>query len=169
LGHELFKSSPETFPVPFIAGDIFDPSHLQPAPIIYEAPISPAPALSSLTSLTPLRGHVSAIHASAFFHLFDEGKQLQVAEALASLMSPLPGSLIFGMHVALPTKGFRTELFGRRSSMFCHSPESWREMWDGPVFKKGTVDVQARLVHVEQELNGSLQHTEFMVWSVTRI
>ena len=166
LGHDLFKSSPEKFPVPFIAGDVFDPSHLQSVPPFYEQPISAAPALSSLISLTPLHGHVSIIHASSFFHLFDEEKQLLAAQTLASLMSPLPGSLMLGTHVALPEKGMKTELFGQQSSMFCHSPNNWREMWDGQVFKKGTVNVQANLVRVEHDLPGS---SHLMSWSVTRI
>ncbi|KAJ7853571.1 hypothetical protein B0H14DRAFT_3654160 [Mycena olivaceomarginata] len=32
LGHELFNSTPATFPVAFLAGDAFDPAFLEPFP-----------------------------------------------------------------------------------------------------------------------------------------
>ncbi|THH16275.1 hypothetical protein EW146_g4351 [Bondarzewia mesenterica] len=32
LGHDLFRSTPESFPVPFIEGDVFDPSFLEAVP-----------------------------------------------------------------------------------------------------------------------------------------
>ncbi|KAI0823142.1 hypothetical protein BC628DRAFT_1417830 [Trametes gibbosa] len=157
LGHKLFKSSQETFPVPFIAGD-----------------------LSALTSLNPLLGHVSAIHASAFFHLFNEERQLKLAQTLAGLLSPEPGSMILGAHGGLPRKGFRQESgvvlnLGRVFPMFCHCPESWKELWDGQVFKKGTVKVDAILHETERKdyaaLSGIAAGTKFflLVWSVTRL
>jgi hypothetical protein len=140
-----------------------DPAHIHPCPPFYESPQTQSPRLASLTSLIPLHGHVSAIHASGFFHLFNEEKQLQVARTLASLMSPLPGSIILGQHVALPEKGIGTELLGAKGHMFCHSPQSWEEMWDGQVFKKGSVVVKAHLVHIEAA------NTDVMFWSVTRV
>jgi hypothetical protein len=165
LGHALFKSTPETFPVLFIAGDVFDSSHLQPTSPSYDPPLSSAPILSSLISLNPLHGHVAVIYVSSFFHLFDEEKQLQLARSLASLISPLPGSLIFGSHVALPVKGMRTSMNVKRS-MFCHSPDSWQEMWNDQVFKKGMVDVKAKLVCFEDDQGRS---TDILVWSITRV
>ena len=71
VGHKLFKSTPETFPVKFIAGDIFDEAFLETAPVTTRTPASPPPALPSLNALTPLHGRLSAIHASSFFHLFN--------------------------------------------------------------------------------------------------
>ncbi|TFY76056.1 hypothetical protein EWM64_g7955 [Hericium alpestre] len=44
LGHKLFNTTPETFPVPFIPGDIFNPAHLQPAEPFTAASPPPAPA-----------------------------------------------------------------------------------------------------------------------------
>ncbi len=59
--------------------------------------------------------------------------------------------MIFGAHVSRPEKGFRTEApppapgyLGNR--MFCHSAASWAELWDGEVFEKGTVRVEAVVV-----------------------
>jgi hypothetical protein len=164
LGHELFKSTTESFSVPFIAGDIFDPALVHCGPPFYQPPENETPALTSLTSLTPLKGHISVIHAASFFHLFNEERQLQVAQILAGLLSPLPGSIIFGQHIGLPEKGIKTELFGKEGrKIFCHSPQSWEALWDGEVFEKDTVKVDERLVHVEEA------DIYFLFWSVTRV
>ncbi|KAJ7457366.1 hypothetical protein FB451DRAFT_1142624 [Mycena latifolia] len=167
LGYELFQSTPETFPVPFLVGDALDLNFLEPSqPLVtHSEVISPAPPLTSLSCLTPLRGHVAAIHISFLFHLFLEPEQLQLARALASLLSPLNGSVIFGCHVGRKEKGFReghTCVAGR--GMFCHSRESWREMWE-EVFPKGSIKVDAEL----QRRASDLPDVGILVWSVTRI
>ncbi|KAI0053446.1 hypothetical protein FA95DRAFT_1481572 [Auriscalpium vulgare] len=187
LGHIAFKSTPETFPVPFIAGDAFSPSHLEIVPPFNNAspPTTPVPDLKTLTSLNPLRGHVSAIHASAFFHLFQEAEQLTLARALAALLSPETGSMLFGEHAGLPLKGARRSLIGL-GDRFTHSPESWADLWDGEVFEKGTVRVETELRKMEQDsLNSAIaavhgeerakaMETEgfkfyWLTWSVTRL
>ncbi|TFK93027.1 hypothetical protein K466DRAFT_643031 [Polyporus arcularius HHB13444] len=177
LGHKLFKSTPQTFPVPFIPGDAFDPAHLEAVPPFYAPPGTPVPQLSTIKSLNPLRGHVSVIHASSFFHLFDEEKQFKLAQSLAGLLSPEPGSMIIGSHGGRPEKGFRTEAMRANShgiTMFCHSPESWIELWDGQIFKKGTVKVEAFLHEVRRsdlQPKDTAPETKFflLVWSVTRL
>ena len=131
----------------------------------------PIPDLRSLTSLNPLRGRVFAIHASSFFHLFGQEKQLYVAHALAGLLSPEPGSVIFGLHVGNPEKGLITNPARGGHQMFCHSPESWTQLWDGLVFGKGVVNVQAKLVQVERKEGPDASETRtttILVWSVTR-
>ena len=139
-GHALFRDTPQTFPVPFIEGDVFDPAFLaiQPPPDAAPAP-APAtdattdtapdaeedalPALATLTSLNPLRGRVSAVFMGKFLHLFDAPGQAHIARALAGLLSPEPGSLLFGVQGALPAAGpFRPT--ASDWTMFCHSPES---------------------------------------------
>jgi hypothetical protein len=117
--------------------------------------------------LTPLQGHVAVIHASSLFHLFDEARQLQLAQAFASLLSPLPGSLILGMHVGLAEKGFRSRP-NSDHKMFCHSPETWRELWVTKVFKPGTVDVKAVLKEFPIPGNPTLT-SSVLIWSVTRL
>ncbi|OBZ78829.1 hypothetical protein A0H81_00366 [Grifola frondosa] len=174
LGHKLFNSTSETFPVPFVAGDAFDPAHLEVVPLFHSPPDTPAPKLSELTSLNPLHGRVSAIHASSFFHLFEESEQLYLAKALAGLLSPEPGSIILGSHGARPEKGFRAEMLSlnwRGKQMFCHSPESWTELWDGQVFEKGTVKVEAKLYEVDRNDMPHVANARFwfMMWSVTRL
>jgi hypothetical protein len=175
LGHKLFGTTPETCPITFVPGDAFDSNHLEVVPpfTAANAPTGPAPDLRSLASLNPLHGRASAIHASSFFHLFSEEKQLHLARALAGLLSPEPGSVIFGMHVGLAEKGFKPSERERGGFMFCHSPESWVQMWDGLVFEKGEVTVQAKLVYVERrDFKGdetSTQSVAFLSWSVTRL
>ncbi|KAH9836551.1 uncharacterized protein C8Q71DRAFT_47602 [Rhodofomes roseus] len=175
LGHKLFNDSPETFPVPFLAGDAFSPAFLQPSAPFYALPSTPAPALKALTTLTPLLGHVSAIHASSFFHLFNEAQQAALARALAGLLSPEPGSVIFGSHGGRSKKGLRGEVargLWRTEPMWCHDPESWEALWDGEVFERGTVRVEAVLKEGHSRWEGVSEDGGVpgsLVWSVTRL
>ncbi|KAH7910777.1 hypothetical protein BJ138DRAFT_1064440 [Hygrophoropsis aurantiaca] len=168
FGHELFKSTPETFPAHFIAGDALEPSMLEIIPPLdaVNSLDDPCPDLSTLTSLNPVRGRVSAIHASSFFHLFGEQKQLHLARALAGLLSPLPGSVIFGSHVGRrDEKGPLTEpVFGQEINMFCHCPSSWEEMWN-TVFKEGMVSVKGKV----KQVNRDGKPFWMLGWSVTRL
>ncbi|KAJ8474110.1 hypothetical protein ONZ45_g16061 [Pleurotus djamor] len=181
IGHELFKSTPDTFPVPFITGDMFNPAHLEVRRPAYAVPNKEVPALNHLTSLNPLHGQVSAIHVTSVFHLFSEAAQEYLAKALGGLLSPLPGSVIFGSQGALPEKGFTDNASGflmegpdatpNDTYMFCHSPESWINLWDGIVFEKGTVKVEAELRKMKSsESLGNLGGGFYLLyWSVTRL
>lgn len=95
--------------------------------ILPRAQSTPAPTLSVLSGLTPLQGHVSAIHASMFFHLSDEAKQVELAQRLASLLSPTSGSLIFGRQLTAPIKGTRYAVASDQPvvRLFCHTPAWW--------------------------------------------
>lgn len=169
-GHELFKTTPETYPASFVAGDVFDPLMIAPRDPFYEEPSTPRPELRSLTSLTPLQGFVTAIRASSFFHLFNEDQQLKAARQLATLLSPRPGSIIFGRHRGMAVKGTRTDYhFGSERTMFGHSPESWRDFWDGQVFAKGTVRVEVELEDYKSLTDEIDYNGFFLVWCVTRI
>jgi len=178
-GHQLFKSTPETFPVAFIPGDVFDPAFIsQRGPFLSTADVKGAvmPPLNTLTSLIPLQGKISAIHMSSFFHLFPEDLQLQLAKIVSSLLSPEKGSIIFGQHVGMPVKGFKDE-FKAQVKMFCHSPESWTQMWVEDVFGGKDKDGNDR-VKVETELiiavktglvDYSKEDARLLNWSVTRL
>ncbi|TFY73405.1 hypothetical protein EWM64_g10608 [Hericium alpestre] len=134
-GLKLFKRTPGAEGnIPFIAGDVFDPQNLEGVPVFTTAspPRTPKPVLKDLTSLNPLRGH------------------LQLARALGCLLSPESGSMVFGQHGGMPQKGSRETILPGHF-MFCHSPESWTELWDGMVFEKGTVKVEAEIVVVDRE------------------
>jgi len=203
-GHELFNSTPETLPAAFIPGDIFDPALLAPrgaylsvsdiaSVLSHEG--STLPPLNTLTSLTPLQGKISAIHASAFFHLFSEERQLALAHLVASLLPPEPGSVIFAQHGACPVKGFRVEGLSQATldkakaegkflsefSMFCHSPESWRKLWvedvfggtDGKGEERVKVDAELKLVVrrdlIENGVDPELSKFWVMNWCITRL
>ncbi|KAH7923205.1 hypothetical protein BV22DRAFT_1015839 [Leucogyrophana mollusca] len=157
FGDELFKSTSETFPAHFMAGDALEPSMLEiiPPRSASDNPETPRPNLSTLTSLNHVHRHVSAIHASSFFHLFTEEKRLRLARAFAGLLSPLSGSVIFGAHIArLEEKGLLAdEVSGQRS-----------EMWD-TVFEKGSVSVKGHLRAVTRDG----ETFWVLVWLVTRL
>ncbi|KAH9044354.1 hypothetical protein EDB85DRAFT_1908860 [Lactarius pseudohatsudake] len=174
LGHKLFRTTPDTFPVTFLPGDVFDPEHLSiVSPFTANSPpLTTVPDLGTLTSLNPLRGHVSAIYASSFFHLFPEDAQLRLARALAGLLSPEPSSMIFGKHIGLPESGHREDL-SPRVRLFCHTPRSWSGLWDGGVFPKGTVKVLAFVTEVPKERVANIypeaNSLHLLTWSVTRL
>ena len=181
LGHELFRSSPATFPAHFLPGDIFDPAFLSLAPPLPttastsddSSPLD-APALSTVTSLNELRGRVSALFTGAFFHLFTFDQQQHIARLLAGLLSPLPGSMLFGVQGGRATKGLWTP--GQGTELHAHSPESWREMWEGVFGEVGArVEVRARL---RKEIGGddffgtwpgNTNPYHVLEWSVTRV
>ncbi|KAG2142472.1 hypothetical protein DEU56DRAFT_264985 [Suillus clintonianus] len=171
LGHDLFKSSPETFPAHFVGGDAFDPEILAVAPpASMQTARAPTPDLSNLTSLNPLHGCVSAIHATAFFHLFKEDQQLHMARALAGLLSAEPGSVILGAHTGAQEKGVVNQVYrGVEIDMFAHSAKSWTAMWDGEVFEKGTVKVEAQFREVHGVTMGGDERYPMLFWSVTRL
>jgi hypothetical protein len=169
-GHELFKSTPESFPAGFVGGDVFDPNIIQPREPFYEPPATPRPQnLQLLKSLIPLQGHVSAIHTSSFFHLFDRETQAELAKRLASLLSPEPGSVIFGGHRGLPAVAGVASIMGY--AMWCDSPESCRDLWDGQVFKKGTVRVDAIIEETNRTdvSDDEGNNLYWLDWSVTRL
>ena len=171
LGHKLFRTTPETYPAKFLAGDVFDDSHLSPtAP----APAIPPPSVASVNTLTELRGRISVIHASFLFHLFGEERQFELAKRIATLLDPRPGSIIFGLHAGMPEKGQRP---GTYTKAFCHSPESWSQLWEDKVFEKGQVKVTADLVEMNMDaerLNRGVfieEGAKFytLVWSIERL
>lgn len=126
--------------------------------------------LSSLTSLTPLHGKISAIHASSFFHLFGEEQQSEIAYLLGSLLSPAPGSIIFGTHAGSAEKSLQEHKLSsdQRVKIFSHSPESWNALWD-EVFVHGKVETRAYLRERTDLALGGCEISNFLVWSVKRL
>ncbi|KAI0739435.1 hypothetical protein C8Q80DRAFT_1221910 [Daedaleopsis nitida] len=144
LGHKLFCSSHETFPATFIPGDILDPEHLAAAEPLYPATAgqrSPRPAIATARSLNELRGHVA------------------------------PGSMIVGTHAGATEKGVKVitrGLNGSTLSLFCHTAETWAELWDGQVFEKGTVRVEVELREVPLPGQCAAKY-QYLSWSVVRL
>ncbi|KAG2147540.1 hypothetical protein DEU56DRAFT_126994 [Suillus clintonianus] len=166
LSHELFRTTPASYPGCLLPGDVLDPEFLSIAKPSND--VSPAPAidLSSLKSLNPLHGRISAINATRLFHLFTEDKQLHLAKALAGLLSAQPGSVICGHQVGILEKGISVaKISGSEHRSFCHSPKTWTSLWDGEVFEKGSVKVETELVEVP--IHGRILLV--MRWSVMRL
>ncbi|GJJ09836.1 hypothetical protein Clacol_004060 [Clathrus columnatus] len=182
VGHKLFKTTPETFPVPFLQGDIFDPNFLQPGvpALDTSSQVIDSPSLTDLTSLTPLQHSISAIYTSCLIHLFGEDEQFKLAHLFASLLSPLLGSIIFGFHFgtsgAEEDKLKSTRLTAEGISVFAHSPASWKELWtdkNGP-FRPEQVSVQVEVIGVERKdisrmFNLEQPYISYRhIWSITR-
>jgi len=175
FGHMMFRSTPESFPVPFIQGDVFDPAFLdsfEPLSTRTSAPPSSFPDLYTLASLNPLRGYISAFFTGAFFHLFTEKDQFKLACKLARMLSPEPGSMLIGVQGGSERRGLWRP--SPDYSMYCHNPDSWREMWER-VFSPDKVQVKTRL---RKEDGGLSFHGMWpdntipycvMEWSVTRL
>ena len=165
MGHALFNTTPATYPISFVSGDAFDPDMLQIVPPFDKPPSTERPDLSTLTSLNPLAGRCAVIYASNFFHLFPEENQIQLAKALAGLLSSQPGSMICGEHAGNWEKRvFHGETAGIEFDMLQHCPESWNAVWD-EVFAKGEVRVDAKLHHWERAGFGYYR----LQWSVVRL
>ncbi|KAL0576267.1 hypothetical protein V5O48_005711 [Marasmius crinis-equi] len=163
LGHKLFKSTREKFPATFLSGNALDLSFVSGRRLCTETPNTGRPNLEALTSLIPLQGHISAVHAGNVFHLFDEDKQLELARALSSLLRPTSGSVIFGCQGTKEVAGEFTNQRGE--THFGHSPGSWKQMWDGDVFPSGSVRVSTKLVPIPQYENYAAGIAGLLVWS----
>jgi hypothetical protein len=168
LGHKLFRSSAASFPATFILADLLDEAQISPGPRS-----SDTPDLANMSSLNQLRGHVTVIHASALFHLFSEEKQRALALALGSLLAPVSGASIFGWSTGLMEAGFiEFETSVSHPRQFCHSPTSWEALWNGVVFPKGSVKVEARVRDFDHDvgvrLKSGLPPTR-LDWIVRRI
>jgi hypothetical protein len=168
LGHKLCRSSAASFPAVFIQADLLNQAHLAPGP-----PSSDPPDLTNLSSLNQLRGHVTAINASALFHLFSGEKQRDLAMALGSLLAAVSGATIFGWSTGIAEAGV-IEFEGPVSHprQFCHSPSSWEALWNGVVFPKDSVRVNARLVDFDYDvglrLKGGIAPKK-LEWAVQRV
>ncbi|KAI1787643.1 hypothetical protein LXA43DRAFT_702318 [Ganoderma leucocontextum] len=175
-GHALFRDTPTTFSVPFIQGDVFDPNFLAIAEHLpmYTVPTEPVPSLTGLTSLNPLRGHVSAVYMGKFLHVFDEAGQAHIAKALAGLLSPEPGSILFGVQGALEERGPFTPA-GSDWTMFCHSPESLGNLFEDVFGGPGAIKFESRVVEEPGGPTyfgtwpGNQKPFTCQEWSVTRL
>ncbi|KIM68605.1 hypothetical protein SCLCIDRAFT_1180250, partial [Scleroderma citrinum Foug A] len=135
IASDLKKRQSSFFPSHYVAahfvqGDAFDPDILSVLPSARGPTREPLPDLSVLMSLNPLHAHCSVINTPAFFHLFDEEKQLHLARALAGLLSPQPGSIICGMQMGKKEKGVSSQItYGTQYDFFVHSTKRCGMEW----------------------------------------
>ncbi|KAE9386013.1 hypothetical protein BT96DRAFT_891834 [Gymnopus androsaceus JB14] len=169
FGHDLFNSNPSKFTVAFIPGNVFDSSFISLQPPLKTIPPEESISLHSLVqadvkSLNPLRGHLSAIHTSAFFHLFRKDEQVIIAKKLLYLLSPLPGSIIFGSQVGAHEP---KEIVNQTKGMlrYKHSPKSWKDMWEQEVFDTE----EKRVFQVEAGFGDDHEEGHWLWWIVTRL
>ena len=130
---------------------------------------SPPQLIRNFTSPTlagELRGAFRCISTFLFFHLFDEEDQLKLAETCGELLSKTSGSMILGAHrMSTITGRVHDTSIG---SIFCHSPDSWNELWREKVFPPGLgtevrVDIDSDLQDPAHEIDG------LICWTVTVI
>ncbi|KAG1754566.1 hypothetical protein EDB19DRAFT_2035036 [Suillus lakei] len=145
IGTDLHQ---ETFPAHFAGGDTFNPKILGVAPpASMQTAGVPTPDLSNLTSIS----------AAAY------------ARALAGLLSAEPGSVIVGAHTGAQENGVVNQVYrGVEIDMFTHSAESLAAMWDGEVFERGTVKVDAQFKEISGGVGGD-ERFPMLFWSVTRL
>lgn len=87
-GHKLYGDK-ETCDITFIAADLFE----YPVRVTAETVIP-----EKVQELAKLRGTFTHIYSGAFFHMFDEEAQYQVALRFATLVKPEQGVIIYGNH-----------------------------------------------------------------------
>ncbi|KAE9408440.1 hypothetical protein BT96DRAFT_913990 [Gymnopus androsaceus JB14] len=165
------SNSQNCIPVIFIPGDAFDPSFISIQPPLKTLPTAEVESISLRSllqaepkSINPLRGHLSAIHTSAFFHLFNKDEQVIIAKKLASLLSPLPGSIIFGSQIGseVPHEAVKPS---RGTLLYSHSPES-RKMWEEEVSgMEDQGEESSRMIQVD----AGLWDERHIWWVVTRL
>jgi hypothetical protein len=158
--------------VVFIQTDLLNQEYVTPGSPAKDAP-DLAPDLVSLSSLNQLRGQVTAAHAAALFHLLSEEQQLALAMSLGSLLADVSGATIFGWSTGLAEVGYN-EFEGTVSHprQFCHSPSSREELWNGVVFPRGSVKVEARIMDFNYDVGVRLKGgipLKRLEWAVRRI
>lgn len=188
LGHKLYKTTPETFPLAFFEGDIFQTEFATNADsestpnlnIVSPRVDGPIPDLHMLKNLGELKGKISVINASAFFHLFDHEKQRELAHLMNELLSPQPGSMMLGGQGGAITAQVLPSHISKVVGL--HSPETWKELLTGSggPFKPSDVEFRACLEPFSLERLGITAPTTqtgdsntgqgyWLLWSVKRL
>lgn len=107
LGYALFKDR-EMIDATFVPGDMLDFDD---------------------TRLNALRGKVTIIHASSFFHLFNRVQQLGIGKRLVSFIKPgTTNALVFGRQMGTRKPG--SARGHTRSAAFLHNESSFQKLWD---------------------------------------
>lgn len=77
------------------------------------------------------------------------------------------------MHIVLPETGYHPKLFNAAGDrMFCHSPESWREVWENKIFKGFPIKMETQFHTSDFDLYGNVSIGDveyFLVWSIVRL
>ncbi|EOA81650.1 hypothetical protein ACJQWK_10524 [Exserohilum turcicum] len=103
LGYKLFRDRGK-LPSQFFTADILDPA----------------------SALVDFKAQFDMIYAGAFFHLWGYDMQISVSKAVAALLRPQPGSMIFGRQIGAVNAREEERAVGM---MFLHNVESFKDMW----------------------------------------
>jgi hypothetical protein len=145
LGQKLYKGP--TKGIEFRAGNILDKSD---------------------TRLGDLKGKVQILYTGAVFHLFLEDDQCTFAENIKSLLATEGEVVAFGAHRGVRQKEMRMHP-SVQLMMFCHDPESWKEMWRevlGDDAKNWTM--KAELHDTWTEVEYTRANSAWLQWSIWR-
>ena len=101
---------------------------------------------------------------------------MYAAKALASLLSPIPGSMIFGRHVSTDDGTSKDLPFNYDGTQFFYgfNVEDWKRLWNGEVFKEGSVLVDAELIQYPRKMANrdkaaTTEPRQVLIWCVTRL
>lgn len=114
LGYNLFRDR-QSLKTTFIIGDVFDPK----------------------MNWSQLGQNVDIFHASAVFHLFSWGQQVELACLLVRLGRPRPGTLIIGRQVGYIKPGVYPSRNNNKPA-YRHNVETLQQMWQEVGAKTGT-------------------------------
>lgn len=170
FGTDARKLAEDGFPASQIVCVDSEPEFWKFGQELYTAPSAPRLrfvhadifALESSAALPTASG----LYASALFHLFSEGQQRELAQRLSALLSPESGSVAFGWHIGARSKGTITIGKGP-GTLFCHSPESWRELWEEACGDRGVkfrVDAVLKDPPAGHTLGEDAYFLEWEVW-----
>ena len=110
LGYELFQDR-KTLKSTFLVGNVLDDS-------------APDGMLKGVV------GKIDMIYAANIVHLFNWADQLVLAKRVAMVLKPVPGSLVLGRQRGNIKPGEYEHRTNEKRTMFRHSEESFRKMWD---------------------------------------
>ncbi|KAH7101618.1 hypothetical protein BKA62DRAFT_743235 [Auriculariales sp. MPI-PUGE-AT-0066] len=157
VGHELFRSSPETCKITFVAGDLFDDVFWD----LSRAGSASAPNAAA-SVLSPHLGTFAAIHVGAFFHLFGLDRQTEAARRCLALLSRQPGSIVFGSHIGSDTAGSSLG-----SLPHLQNVESWTAMWTEAAGDEALISDPESYAGAKAA-RGNRPPMKWLVWSVRR-
>ena len=148
LSYKLFKDE-GSLPCTFVQADILDIGNEKWKPVL---------------------GNMDIVYASYFFHLWDLEMQSVVFKAVASLLRPVDGSVVFGIMLGGEIARYE-DFIGTERRMFCHNKASLQELCDRIGKETGQHFVaDAKLEHLQEHIKvGPLTNANYrlLYFSIT--
>ncbi|KAK0724656.1 hypothetical protein B0H67DRAFT_598167 [Lasiosphaeris hirsuta] len=99
--------------------------------------------------LSKYRGKVDIIFLGSFLHLFTFDQQVAIVAQLEKLLRPVPGSLVFGRHMAIEEKGGTLRRNALGWDLYHHSSDTISLLWEKA--PEGKYRVESALVPYASE------------------